>query len=83
MLGAVKFTLERRNPIKDAVINTLGAKRIEELIPDKYIMVKVIVNSEGKVIAVQFATTINTQLTPAEVDLLDKAIRRDVTVILP
>lgn len=69
--------------IKSVFVKVLGAKRIKELIPGKYVALSMYVNTEGHILKINYYLESNSALTLKEIDDITTALKRKVTFQVP
>lgn len=83
-LSRIEFTkITSKETIKSAFIKVLGMKRINELIPEKHVLVQLYFDTNGKVQAVVYFLHTNSKLTLKEINALTTFMKKNITFKIP
>jgi hypothetical protein len=79
--GDISYEFSSQYNIIDCIVKVLGHDRISKLSSDKVVTSLVIFNYEGKVVEVDYLTTVDCGLTLKEFDELTSYIKANVTFV--
>jgi len=67
-----------KSGILNAFIQVFGDKRLQQLLPERYIQMTFYVNTSGRILEIEFFLDKNTLVTAGELEALEKALKANV-----
>ncbi|TZF82291.1 hypothetical protein FW774_16535 [Pedobacter sp. BS3] len=69
-----------QKPITQSVMEVFSRGRLSELMQEKPLLVNMYINDKGKIIAIKYFINANSQITPVELEKLEDALKKNVSV---
>lgn len=83
-LSRIEFPeISSKENIKSAFVKVLGTARINELIPEKYVLVLLYFDTNGKVLAVKYILNKNSRITLKEINTITTFIKDNISFKIP